>query len=126
MAKTVAILGASTDKSKYGNKSVRAHEAEGWEVYPVNPKASEVEGRKAYSSLKEVPQPLTRISVYLPPQVGIEMLPEIAETEHEELFFNPGSESEELIARAKELGLKPIQACSIVAIGQKPGNFPGE
>lgn len=126
MSKSVAILGASTDRSKYGNKSVRAHEAEGWTVYPVNPKADEVEGHKAYASLSDVPQPLTRISVYLPPQVSMKLLPEMAGTPHDELFFNPGAESEELIAAAKEHGLKPLQACSIVAIGQKPGNFPAE
>jgi predicted CoA-binding protein len=123
MSKSVAILGASTDRSKYGNKSVRAHKAEGWTVYPVNPKADEVEGEKAYASLADVPHPVTRISVYLPASVGIRMLPEIAATPHEELFFNPGSESEELIAAAQAQGLKPLQACSIVAIGQRPGNF---
>lgn len=125
MNKTVAILGASTDPGKYGNKSVRAHEAEGWTVYPVNPKAEWVEGHKAYASLAEVPQPLQRISVYLPPKLGMRMLDAIAETPHEELFLNPGAESEELVAAAQEKGLKPIQACSIVAIGQRPGNFPG-
>ena len=124
MSKTVAILGASTDRGKYGNKSVRAHKAEGWTVYPVNPKADEIEGEKAYPALADVPQPLKRISVYLPPAVTLKMLDAIAAAPHEELFLNPGAESEELVAAAQEKGLKPIQACSIVAIGQRPGNFP--
>ena len=38
---TVAIIGASTDRSKFGNKSVRAHLQQGYEVFPVNPKGGE-------------------------------------------------------------------------------------
>ncbi|MEX2112968.1 MAG: CoA-binding protein [Pirellulales bacterium] len=64
---TVAILGASSDRSKFGNKSVRAHLQAGYEVVPVNPKGGTIEGLTAYRSLDEVPEPhLTRISVYLP------------------------------------------------------------
>ena len=74
---TVAILGASADRSKFGNKSVRAHQQQGYTVYPVNPKADEIEGLKAFKSLAEVPAgKLDRISVYLPPQVGLAVLPD--------------------------------------------------
>ena len=69
---TVAILGASADRSKFGNKSVRAHRQQGYTVYPVNPKADVIEGLKAFKSLAEIPPgKLDRISVYLPPQVGL-------------------------------------------------------
>ncbi len=71
---TVAILGASTDRRKYGNKAVRAFLQQGYDVYPVNPKAVAIEGVPAYSSLAAVPVPLDRISVYLPPQIGLTML----------------------------------------------------
>ena len=127
MAKpTVAILGASADRSKYGNKSVRAHLRQGYDVYPVNPKGGEIEGLTAYASLADIPvERLTRISVYLPPQIGLRVLPEIAEKGCDELWLNPGSESEELVARARELGLDPIIACSIVDVGASPGEFPG-
>ncbi|MGI8979049.1 MAG: CoA-binding protein [Pirellulaceae bacterium] len=118
---TVAILGASADRSKFGNKSVRAHQQQGYTVYPVNPKADVIEGLTAYKSLAEVPEgKLDRISVYLPPHVGMTVLPEIAARGCDELWLNPGSDSDELVAAAREKGLNVIQACSIVDVGVIP------
>lgn len=118
---TVAILGASSDPTKYGNKSVRAHLKKGYTVYPVNPKGGEIEGLTVYKSLAEIPGgTLDRISVYLPPKVGLAMVPEIAIRGCKELWLNPGSESDELVTAAQLVGLNVIQACSIVAIGEVP------
>ena len=118
---TVAILGASTDRSKFGNKSVRAHQQQGYTVYPVNPKADLIEGLKSFKSLAEVPAgKLDRISVYLPPGIGLAVLPEIAARGCGELWLNPGSDSPELVAAAEALGLTVIQACSIVDVGHHP------
>ena len=123
--RTVAILGASADRSKFGNKSVRAHARAGYEVYPVNPKGGTIEGLPAYRSLAEVPaERLNRISVYLPPAIGLSALTEIAAKGCDELWFNPGSESPELIARARQLGLHAIADCSIVDLGLSPSQFP--
>ena len=55
MAKTCAVIGASNDRRKFGNKSLRAHQMAGYEVYPVNTTESEVEGLTAYASIRDVP-----------------------------------------------------------------------
>lgn len=118
---TVAIIGASTDRNKFGNKSVRAHLRQGYEVFPVNPKGGEIEGLTAYKSLAEVPaRKLNRISMYVPPAVGISLLPEIAAKMCDELWLNPGSESDALIAAAENLGIHTVVACSIVDLGVNP------
>ncbi len=119
---SVAILGASADRSKFGNKAVRAFLARGYEVYPVNPKGGEVEGLTVYKSLADIPADvkLDRISVYLPPAVGLKTLPEIAIRGCGELWLNPGSESDELVEAAEKQGLNVVQACSIVGIGVSP------
>ena len=124
MAKrTVAILGASSDRSKYGNKSLRAHAQAGYEVYPVNPKGGEIEGHIAYARLADVPVALDRVSVYLPPQLGLAVLDEVAAKGCKELWLNPGSDSPEVVAKANSLGLNAIQACSIVDLGYSPRQF---
>ena len=119
---SVAILGASADRSKFGNKAVRAFLAKGYDVYPVNPKGGEVEGLPVYKSLAEIPADvkLDRISVYLPPAVGLKALPHIAARGCGELWLNPGTESDELVAAAEKQGLNVVQACSIVGIGVSP------
>jgi predicted CoA-binding protein len=118
---TVAILGASRDRRKIGNKSVRAHLQQGYHVFPVNPHATEIEGLPAYPDLASVPvERLDRISVYLPPEVALELLPEIQARGAKEVWFNPGSDSDDVIARAEALGLEIIRACSIVDVGVSP------
>jgi uncharacterized protein len=109
---TVAIIGASADKSKFSNKAIHAHLRAGYEVYPVNPKEETIEGLKCYKSVIEIPVALDRVSLYLPPAVGVKILDDIAKKGCKELWINPGAESPELIQKAQTLGLNPIFACS--------------
>jgi predicted CoA-binding protein len=112
---TVAILGASADPSKFGNKSIHAHLAKGFEVYPINPKGGEIDGLTVHTSIADVPvERLDRVSVYLPPAIGVKVMEEIAAKGCDELWLNPGSDAPEVIEKARELGLDPIIACSIV------------
>ena len=122
---TVAILGASTDRSKFGNKAVRAFLKQGFDVYPINPKATEIEGVRSYARLADIPvKSLDRISVYLPPQVGLPLLDDIAKAGAGEVWFNPGTTSDELLAKAESLGINVIQACSIIGVGMSPHALP--
>jgi predicted CoA-binding protein len=122
--RNVAILGASSERRKFGNKSVRAHVAAGWNVFPVNPKESEVEGLPAYAALADIPEPIQRISVYLPPPVSLAKLPEIAAAGAREVWFNPGAADAAVLAEAKRLGIPAIDGCSIVDLGLSPSQFP--
>jgi predicted CoA-binding protein len=116
----VAVVGASNDRAKFGNKAVRAYIRRGHKVYPVNPHEETIEGLPAYRSVMDIPEPLDRVTVYLPPQVGLKVIEDIARKGTRELFLNPGSESDELVRKAEQLGLKPVLACSILDIGLDP------
>lgn len=122
-AGTIAIVGASTDRRKYGNIAVRAYIEQGWMVYPVNPNAAEVEGLTAYASIRDVPAPLDRVSVYLPPDKLVGELANIAAKDPGEVWLNPGTESAAVLAEARRLGLNIIQACSIVEVGSSPEEY---
>lgn len=122
--KRVAVLGASTDHRKFGNKSVRAHRQAGWEVVPVSLSGDEVEGLATYRKLADVPGELDRVTVYLPPPVTLALLPEIAAKGAAEVWFNPGAADREVVERARELGIPAVEGCSIVDLGLSPSRFP--
>ena len=119
----IAIIGASNNKEKYGNKAVRAYKKQGHSVYPVNPREKTIEGLSTYKSILDIPDEIERASIYLPHESGITIIEEIAEKGVKEVFLNPGSESKELIEKAEKLGLNVIIACSILNIGEKPQNY---
>ena len=120
MAKVVAVIGASSDRRKFGNRAVRAFQQQGYTVVPINPHEAEVEGLRAYASVLDVPGPVDMASLYVPPEIGEQVIEEIARKGIAEVWVNPGAESDALIARARALQIQPIVACSIVAIGQNP------
>jgi predicted CoA-binding protein len=120
MAKVVAVIGASNDRNKFGNRALRAYKEQGFTVVPINPHEAEVEGLKAYRSVVDVPGTIDMASFYVPPDVGLRVMEDVAAKGIAEVWLNPGADSDELIARAKALHIQPIVACSIVAIGQNP------
>ena len=122
---TAVIVGASPDRSKFGNKAVRSYLKMGWTVLPVHPKAAEIEGVEAVASLADVQGPVERVLFYVPPQVGLSLLDDVLALGPTEFWVNPGAESPELVTRARELGLDPIMACAIVDVGDSPANHPG-
>src|SRR3954462_6917554 len=120
MPKVVAVIGASNDRRKFGNKALRAFVSQGYTVVPINPREAEVEGLKAYGSVLEFPGAIDMASFYVPPAVGEQVIEEIARKQIPEVWLNPGAESDELVAKPPSLSIKPIVACSIVAVGQNP------
>ena len=123
MAKVVAVIGASNDRSKFGNRAVRAYRLQGHTVIPINPHENEVEGLKAYKSVLDVPGTIDMASFYVPPEVGEQVMREVAKKGIAEVWLNPGAESDRLIQQAQALHIEPIIACSIVAMGQDPYAF---
>lgn len=128
--KTIAVLGASASRHKFGNKCVRAYRDAGYQVYPVNPSERVIEGLPVFRTLADVPAPLERISVYLPPPQTLSLLPAIARAATSgsaagtEVWFNPGSADNAVLAEARRLGIAARPGCSIVDIGRRPGEYP--
>jgi predicted CoA-binding protein len=123
MAKTVAVVGASGSREKFGNKALRAFMAQGYRVLPINPNESEVEGVKAYASVLDVDGPIDMATVYVQPDVTLRLLDEFERKGIPEIWINPGAEDDEVMADARKRKLKAIFACSIMGIGRNPSEF---
>ena len=123
MAKTVAVIGASSDRGKFGNKALRAFEAEGHTVIPINPNEAAVEGMKTYGSVLDVPGPIDMATVYVQPDVALRLLDEFERKQIPEVWLNPGADDDDVLAEAKRRGLNVIAACSIIGAGKRPSEY---
>jgi predicted CoA-binding protein len=123
MSRTVAIVGASKNRQKFGNKALRAFARQGYTVIPINPREAEIEGHQAYASVLDVPGPIDMATLYVPAQAGLRAIEELARKGVGEVWLNPGADDNEVVARARALGLKTIQACSIMGIGESPAKY---
>ena len=115
--KTVAVVGASSHRHKFGNQAVRGFLRQGYTVVPINRHDTEIEGLTAYRSVLDVPGTIDMVTIYVPPVEALDVLVEVASKRIPEIWINPGAESPEVIERARELGLEPIVACSLTALG---------
>ena len=122
-AKTVAIIGASANRSKFGNKALRAFEQQGFRVVAINPNEAEVEGHKTYASVLDFPEPIDMATVYVPGEIGVRVMDDLAKKGVPEVWLNPGADDDPVVARARELGLKTVVACSIIGIGDSPYRY---
>jgi len=114
-----AVVGASRDRGKYGNKVLRCYLQHGLEVYAVNPSATEVEGVASVSSLRQLPTPVRGISVITPPDVTERVVENAPAAGAEFVWMQPGAESAAAVTRAETLGLTVISGgpCLLVALG---------
>lgn len=116
---TFAVAGASTDREKYGNKVLRVYMQHGCKVYPLNPKADNVEGLKAYADLAAIPEPVHGVSIVTPPAVTESIVQQAIDLGIHNVWMQPGAESDRAIALAAEHGLNLIHSgpCILVVLG---------
>jgi predicted CoA-binding protein len=123
VAKTVAVVGASSSRAKFGNKALRAFLAEGYRVLAINPNEPEVEGLKTYASVLDVPGPIDLATVYVQPDVTLRLLDEFQRKGIAEIWVNPGAEDDAVMAEARRRHMNVCFACSIIGIGRRPSEF---
>ena len=113
-----AVIGASRDRAKYGNKVLRAYLQNDREVYPVNPNSKEVEGLDTFPDLASLPQAVYGISVITQPDVTLRIVEQAAELGIKNIWMQPGAESENAVQRAEQLGMNTIAGgpCVLVTL----------
>jgi len=118
-----AVVGASRDRHKYGNKVLRCYQQNGRLVYPVNPNAAEVEGLESFPDLASLPEPVHGISIITPPSVTEDIIKDAVSAQIRYVWMQPGAESRQALSEAAAAGLKVIAdgPCILVVLGFRSG-----
>jgi hypothetical protein len=112
----IAVVGASNNRSKYGNVIVLNLAAKGYTVLPVNPREKEIAGIPAYPNLAAVPKPIHIVDVVTPPAVTVGILDEAARLGLPAVWLQDGSYDEAALAVAGKAPFQTVyKACIMVA-----------
>jgi predicted CoA-binding protein len=113
-----AVVGASQDRSKYGNKVVRAYLQNGLDAVPVNPTAKEVEGLAAVADLTQIEGHVDGVSIVTPPKVTEGVVKQAIALGIKNIWMQPGAESDEAVKLAESAGANVLSGgpCVLVAL----------
>lgn len=110
-----AVVGASTNPTKYGNQIFRTLLDAGYTVYGVNAAGGEIAGQPLYRSLADLPEKPAVVDTVVPPPVTEEIVQQCTELGLTRVWMQPGSESPEAIALCERLGIKVVHgACAMI------------
>lgn len=117
-----AVVGASRDRSKYGNRVLRAYLAHGYRAIPVNPNETEVEGVTAVPDLAHLPERVHGISIITPPEVTDAIVTQALALGYRRIWMQPGAENDEAVERAKQAGARVLAygPCVLVSLALRP------
>ena len=115
-----AVVGASNNKAKYGNRIYLKLRETGYTVYPVNRRERLIEGDTAYSSLTDLPEPPTVINMVVPPSEAPAVVEQAKAAGAQAIWFQPGAESDAAARWAQDHGLDVIEACILVQLALLP------
>lgn len=113
------VIGASTDRYKYGNKVLRCYLQQGRTAIPVNPHETEIEGVPCASSIGDLPVEVASISMITPPTITAQLVPLAIEKGIRNIWMQPGAEHPAAVALCIEKGVNIIAdgSCVLVVMG---------
>lgn len=116
-----AVVGASADRSKYGNKVLRCYQLNGRSAVPVNPRETEVEGVACVATVSDLPADVASISVITPPAVTEKVVEEAIRKGIKNIWMQPGAESATAVQRCEQAGINVIAdgSCILVVLGYR-------
>lgn len=115
------VVGASSRRHKYGNKVLRCYQQAGRPAIPVNPRAETIEGAACVGSVLELPGAVKSISIITPPRVTERVIEEVIRSGIENVWMQPGAESDAAVAMCEAAGINVIAdgSCVLVVLGYR-------
>jgi predicted CoA-binding protein len=114
-----AVIGASANRQKYGNKVLRCYQQNGWKVIPVNPNETDIEGIPCVATISDLPAEVESISMITPPAVTARLVPLAIEKGIKNIWMQPGAEHPDAVALCRQHGVNVIAdgSCLLVVMG---------
>jgi uncharacterized protein len=115
----VAVLGASSDSSRYAYKAVQMLQEYGHKPVPIHPREQEVLGYLVVKDIAELVQrgeKVDTLTMYVNPALSTKYQQDIIKLHPKRVIFNPGSENPELKAALEQKGIKVEEACTLVML----------
>jgi len=115
------VVGASADRTKYGNRVLRAYQQKGLEAIPVNPKEATIEGIACVAAIAELPSTVKSISVITPPSVTERVVEEAIGKGIANIWMQPGAESAAAVEKCRSSNVNVIAdgSCILVVLGYR-------
>ena len=116
-----AVVGASRDRAKFGNKVYNTLKRAGYDVFPVNPNATDIDGDPVYPRLDNLPAGIECVVTVVPPEVTFEIVRDAGRLRVPYMWMQPGSESDAAVTEALALGIEAVFGgpCIMVEIGRR-------
>ena len=108
--KTIAMVGASPDKTKFSYGVLRVLHETGYDMIPVNPRPGlkEIRGLKVYSSLDQIDRPVDMVEVFRKPEDLYRIAEEAIAIGAKVLWGQIGVINFDAARLAEEAGLKVV------------------
>lgn len=116
-----AVIGASIDREKYGNKVLRCYMQHQKIVWPVHPMQKQIENRPVFKQVLDLPEAVKSISIITSPAVTEKIIVQAIDKGILNIWMQPGAESELAIKTCKDHGINVIAngPCILVHLGFK-------
>lgn len=115
----VAVIGASDKPERYSYQAVKLLQEKGHTVFPVHQRIKSIEGMPVFQSIKDVPEPIDTVSLYVAADISTQLNTDILTKKPRRIIFNPGAENPGLEQKAKEQGITALNACTLVLLRTK-------
>lgn len=112
-----AVVGASQRKDKFGYKMFKALRDNGNIVYPVSPKYDEIDGIKAYKSIKDIPDDIDVVGFIVNPSVGLELIQDVMDLGIKNIWMQPGTRDPKIVKIANDNDINVVFSCVMVELG---------
>jgi len=118
-ATAFGVVGASSNRQKFGNRILRCYMQHGKRAIPVNPNETEIEGVACVKDVENLPAEVKSISMITPPAVTEQLVPRAIARGIENIWMQPGAESPAAVALCREKGINVIAdgSCLLVVLG---------